>query len=79
MLSKRELRQTDSAENENIKVKFLSEALLDLDDPCQDLKEMVQHISTLHQSHGLDISHGFMSQVTTKAVYITMKEALNFN
>ena len=78
MFSKRELRQNDSAENENIKVKFLSEALLDLDDSCQDLKEMVQQISTLHQSHGLDISHGFMSQVTAKAVYITMKEALNF-
>ena len=66
------------SENENIKVKFLSEALLELDDPCQDLKEMVQQISTLHQSHGLDISHGFMSQVTAKAVYITMMEALNF-
>ena len=77
-LSKRELRQNDSAENGNIKVKFLSEALLDLDDLCQDLKEMVQQISALHQSYGLDLSHGFMSQVTAKAVYITMKEALNF-
>ena len=54
---KERVEQNHSDENENIKVKFLSEALLDLDDPSQDLKEMVQQISTLHQSHGLYIYH----------------------
>ena len=77
-LSKRETRANSKAENECLKVRNLQNAFPDIENRCRDLNFLTETISKTFNSNSLDITHGFMSSKTAKAVYSTLRSGLRF-
>ena len=66
MISKREFRQQYKEENERTKVRKLFEAVHELEEPCGDLKGLIETVSGLYNCAGLNIAHASMSHRTEK-------------
>ena len=77
-LSKREIRNNSKEVNEQLKVRNLQDAFPEMEDPCQKLHYLTESISNTFNSNSLDITHGFMSSKTAKAVYNTLRNGLCF-
>ena len=77
-LSKLEIRNNSKEVNEQLKVRNLQDAFPEMEDPCQKLHYLTESISNTFNSNSLDITHGFMSSKTAKAVYNTLRNGLRF-
>ena len=69
MISFWDFRQRYTEENERTKVRKLLEAVPKLEEPCGDLKGLIETVSGLYNCTGLNIAHDSMSHRTAKAVY----------
>ena len=65
-------------ENERIKVRKLFEAVPKLEEPCRDLKGLIETVSGLYNCTGLNIARDSMSHRTAKAVYEKLSGGLIF-
>ena len=54
MILKREFRQQSKEENERTRVRKLFEAVPELEEPCRDLKGLIETVSGLYNGTGLN-------------------------
>ena len=73
-----EFQQQSKEENEMTKVRKLFEAVSKLEEPCGDLKGLIETVSGLYSCTGLNNVHASISYRTAKAVHEKLSGGLIF-